>query len=222
LTHNFKRYFARLGRVKSDLRASMAVEFAIVGPIFFLLLFIVFEISYDLFLQEVLDSSLAVTARQVQLGTAQGQTTAAGFNQAYFCPNSFGFLNCNNLFIRVEPINTSLQSTCTDLYDATTGVLPISGGVLQLGSYENTGGLGLGSTIPATKCDTATNNGFCNAGKQELVLISAIYLAPSFIRGLLVPGTQVYKYNGSWVRAQFAATAFETENFTVTATGNKC
>jgi hypothetical protein len=194
------------------------VEFAIVGPVFFFLLFMVFEISYDLFLQAVLNSSLAVTGRQMQINTTQNATPTgtSSFTAAYFCPNSFGFLNCNNLYIRDEIINTSTTSTCTDLYYATTGVLPVSGGVLQLGSFTSQNGFGAGGTVSVTNCDASSTTGYCNPGPSEMVLLTAIYVAPSFLNGLM-PGTQVYKYNGNYVRAQLASTAFETEAYTASA-----
>jgi Flp pilus assembly protein TadG len=209
LRWNRRRGFAR------DQRGVAMVEFAICAPVFFLMLFFVFEVAYDMFLQEVLNSALAFTARQMQVGETQ-QATATGpnsFDAAYFCPNAFGFLNCENLFVRVEVIDSSFANGCTDLYQATTGDLPVSNGTLQLGSFTNEDGIGKGAKISAVPaCDLSTGQGYCNPTNSQLVILSAIYVAPSFLNGLL-PGTQAYKYNSQYVRAQLATSAFQTEDF---------
>ncbi len=217
------RFVARLLRHWRQRRAAVVIEFAIAGPVFFLLLFVVFEVSYDLFLQGVLNGSLAMAGREMQVDqTATATPTGAGsFTAAYFCPNAWGFLNCNNLFVRVEVISAALtNSACVDLYQSTTGGLPVANGTLNLAAFTSENGAG-GSASPGT-CDEITgsgNNGalgYCNPGPDELVLLSAIYVAPSFLNGLL-PGTTAYKYNGSLVRAQLASTAFQTESFTASA-----
>jgi hypothetical protein len=219
------RLGARLRRHWRERRASVILEFAIAGPAFFLLLFAVFEVSYDLFLQGVLDGALALTSRQMQVDSTVNATATGSnsFTAAWFCPNSFGFLNCNNLFVRVEVISAALtNSACVDLYQSTTGDLPVANGVLDLAAYTNETGMGGGGTASPGSCDEITGAGdngalgYCNPGPNELVLLSAIYVAPSFLNGLL-PGTQAYKYNGRLVRAQFASAAFETESFTPTA-----
>lgn len=207
-------------RITADRRASTIVEFAIAGPVFFFLLLFVFEIAYDQFLQEVLESSLAATARQMQVGTSQLQTgannidltTPSSFMTQYFCPNSFGFINCNNLFVRVEILNTTFPTSCSDVYQATTGALPITGNTLNLGSFSGVNGAGAGATVGTTPCDTNTGQGYCSPSRNEFVLVSAVYVGPSFLNGFL-PNTQIYKYNGRDVRAQFASDAFQTENF---------
>lgn len=209
----------------SDQRATVMTEFAIVGPVFLFLLFFVFEIAYDQFLQEVLESSLAVTARQIQIGTSQSQTsgnnltTPSSFMTQYFCPNTFGFLDCNSLFVRVEIINTNFPASCADLSQATTGLLPVSNNVLNLGSFSGVSGAGSGTSLATSPCDTNSGQGYCSPSQNEFVLLTAIYAAPSFLGGF-VPNTQLYRYNGKYVRAQLAAIAFQTESF-VPASGNQ-
>lgn len=213
-------------------RASVMVEFAMVGPVFFLMLFVVFETAYDQFLQAVLESSLAFTARQMQIGTAQlqtgannvDQTTPASFLTQYFCPNAFGLLNCNNLYVRVQVLNTTLSSAgCTDVYQSTTGSLPVNGSAagnaLALGDYSGVNGNGAGGTPPAaaSPCVVSSTQGYCNPTGNEYVLLSAVYIAPSFINGLL-PNTRIFTYNGHDVRGQFASIGFQTEDYS-TANG---
>jgi len=200
-------------------RASVMVEFAIVGPVFILLLLVVFQVAYDLFLQEVLDSTLAVTARQMQINATQSATAtgSTSFATGYFCPNSFGFVNCNNVFVRVETVSTALtDSSCLDVYQMTTGQLPVTNGQLGLASFTSNTGLGTGAAVPASSCDTNSGTGYCNPAGQEFVILTVIYVGPSFLNGYL-PGTQAYRYNGHLVRAQLASTAFETEDYTALA-----
>ena len=83
--------------LRSDKRSVTAVEFALVVPTFLVLLFVVFEVSYDLFMQEVLDNALQSAARQVQIGNTQTASNSTFVNN-FFCPYGDGLLNCNNLF----------------------------------------------------------------------------------------------------------------------------
>jgi hypothetical protein len=212
------------GGIFADRRSSLAVEFAICGPVFFALLFVVFEVGYDQFLQEALDTALAVTARTIQTGN--GQTYSSNGSAApmdgghviknLLYPASFGFLQAGSLFIRDEAISST---SCPDLYAATSGFLPVSGGVLNLGSYvDQNNSAGLNGTAPSTGCDiTGSGTGYCNPaprqpGLTSLVLISAIYVTPTFL-GALLPGSQTYRYNGHIVRAILATDAFEPEYF---------
>jgi Flp pilus assembly protein TadG len=216
-----------LRRLLASRRSNVTVEFAIVGPVFLFLLLFVFEIAYDNFLQEVLDSATAFSARQMQIGLSQNSTSGADFLNKYLCPNGFGLLNCNGVFVRVEVLNSSQSSTCADVYNATTGNLPVSGNAstgytLQLGSFAGTQGAGAGTSTSPSTCDTTSSQGYCNPGPSEFVLLTTIYVGPSFMNGL-IPTSRLYTYNGSPVRAQMSGSAFETDNFTASpATSTGC
>lgn len=207
----FRRRKLPLGR---DRRGAFALEFALVGPIFLVMLLFIFNVSYTLFVNEVLNNATQTVARAIQIGNAQGASSGASFIKTYFCPDTYGLIDCSNIYMRVEQINTN---SCTDFYDATSGTLPISGGVLQLGDYG-----GNGAAIGPTGCATSsTTAGFCNAGPNEEILISVIYPAPSFMGGLL--GTaNVVEYNGSSVTPLLATAGFETEGFAPTAQPDPC
>jgi hypothetical protein len=210
-----------------DRRASFMLEFAMVAPVFFLLLFVVFEVSYDLFMQEVLDNALQSTARLVQIGMTQS-ATSSNFVSTYFCPNANGLLDCQNLFIRIQQV-TFTPGSCTNLnnaaigdyYDATDGHTPISGGVLQLGDYYNGAGVaGTGSNVGLSPCGSSnSSNGFCDAGSSEMMLMTAVYVAPSFLDGLVL---NTVKYNGQYVRAQTSTAAFITEPFALLSPPKPC
>jgi len=202
----------RLGR-----RAALALEFAIVGPIFFLLLFVVFEESYDLFMQEVLDNAVQYSARQVQVGNA-ASATSANFVSTYFCPYDGGLLNCNNVFVRLEVVNFTAANGCTDFYDATSGSPPVVNGALQLGLYfSGAGAAGSGSNVGITACDTAA--GFNDPGPQQCVMMSAVYVMPSFLNGLVL---NRISYNGKLVRVAYSTAAFVTEDFPSSSAYTEC
>jgi len=211
-----------LRRLVKERRASTMVEFAIVGPVFFLFLLVVFEVAYDAYLQEVLDTAVQATARQVQTGTAQ-PTSEANLASGVLCPNALGLLNCNNLFVRVERLDNSAAAcpggnAAQDIYNATDGHIPVSNGQLNLSLYGGTSSGG--AYAGPTNCQNGTG-GFCVAGpsasgKPEFIILSAVYLAPSFLHRLV---SNTVTYQGSVVRAVFSTSAFVTEGFTSTTTG---
>ncbi len=225
---------ARLGRARSG---AVIVEFAIVGPIFFVILFMAFDTAYGAFLQGVLDTAVQSTAREIQVGQtapvaangsipASGASTGAGLQSQYVCPNALGLLNCNNLYVRVESIDQSAATQCPggygakDLYDATNGALPGSGYTLGLSLYTNGTGYGTGAGGPQTceasnELGSTTSPGFCVAGGSSasspvLIILSAVYISPSFLGGLF-PNTLTY--NGKAVVARFSSASFITEGY---------
>jgi hypothetical protein len=227
-------------RVAAQRRGTVLVEFAIVGPIFFIMLFIAFDFAYGAFIQGVLDTAVQTTAREIQVGQtapvaangsipASGATTGAQLQSLYVCPNTLGVLNCADLYVRVESIDQSAATACPggygahDLYNATNGSLPGTGNTLGLALYSNGAGYGVGGGAPQT-CEASnellatTSPGYCVAAGSSatapvLVILSAVYISPSFL-GRLVPN--VITYSGSPVDARFASTAFITEGYSQT------
>jgi len=221
-------------RFKLGRRAIAAVEFAIVGPVFIIFLFVVFEITYGLFLQSVLDNTLQKAARMVQTGNYGTQpngnpyannmpTTEAGFVQDFICPSTGGIINCNSIYIGVQAFNDSLtnMNSCLgtyDLYDITSGQLPIdSNKTLQLGFYGGPGSsISPASNDPKLAQACVTNGSFCFGAPNETIVLTAIYVGPSFLQGLLPNNYKIA--GGGYVRAEMSTTALETENYTQTLT----
>ena len=208
-------------------RAVFAIEFAIVAPVFLLLLFVVFEVSYDLFMQEVLNNTLQYTAREIQIGNTQGGASAT-FVRQNFCPADGGLLNCNSVYLRIQALDfapgscSNLSNSSTgDVYDATSGQLPVTNGVLQLGDfYSGAGDPGSGAPVGLSPCATPnSSSGFCNAGPSQMVLLTAVYVAPSFLDGLVLNRLE---YNDQYIRGQLATAAFVTEPFASTSPVNPC
>jgi hypothetical protein len=206
---------------RGDRRGVSAVEAAIILPVFLAFLLILFEVAYDQFVQGLLESALQITAYQVQVGNTENATDGADgptFISKVVCPSAIaGLLNCNGLYVRVQQFNTS---ACTDFYSAVNGTLPITGNKLELGYFIGLQSPGSNSgTVGPTNCESNSTNagvGFCNPGPNEYIIMTAIYITPSFIYALL-PG-QGYTFGGSFVHAALATSAFYTENFSTPST----
>lgn len=160
---------------------------------FLMLLLFVFELSYDLFSQSVLDNALQLAGRQLQTGNAQNVTDGNDFITKYMCPDLSGLLMCSNVYIKVARI---VPSSTQDYYDYTTGSVPVSGGVLDLSGYA------AGS--------------FCNSGPSQLLLVSAVYVGPTFLGGFL-PGLFSATYNNQPVHATLSTIGIVSEAYPPTA-----
>jgi hypothetical protein len=186
------------------------VETAICAPLFFVLLFCAFDLAYAGFIQAVLESTLATTAQQVAVGETTA-ATAANFISGYACKDSEGLLNCNSLYIRVQNFSPN-ASTCSDYYAATTGLPPVTATTAELSDYVGTTA-GTGGQIGSVACSTSGTAAFCDPLPKQKIIMSAVYLTPSFLRNLLPHSA--YYYNGQLSHVAYATIAFETENFSI-------
>jgi Flp pilus assembly protein TadG len=186
-------YNKRLPRRKALLskRGSTALQFAIVSLPFFLWILFIFELSYDLFTQVALDNGLAQAAREIQTGNAQYLQNGQAFINAYLCPALGGRLECGNLYVNVS---SPSFGTNQDYYNFTTGTVPSSGGSLVLTGYSGA-------------------SAFCNAQPSQFLLVSVIYVGPSFI-GAILPGVLSLKYNSVAVHATLSTVGLVVEPYT--------
>jgi Flp pilus assembly protein TadG len=97
--------FARdvLRRFRRNRRGSAAVEFALVAPVFFALLFAIIETAIMFFASQVLETVTQESARQIMTGQVQ----AAGYSQAQFlntvvCPLIPALFTCNQISVDVK------------------------------------------------------------------------------------------------------------------------
>ena len=201
-------------------RGAVALEFAILAIPFFLWILFIFELSFDLFTQEALDGALQAAVRQIQTGNAQNLSNGGAFIGDYLCGAAKGLLECNNMWVNVTAISpmpqtvTSTEATVTnepDFSTYTTGSVPMSGNNLDLSNYTNISGA---SSTPGSTKPPA--NSFCNASGSQAVLISAIYVGPTFVGGLL-PGVISAQFNGATVHPTLSTAGFVTEAFPVGA-----
>ncbi len=98
--------FARdvLRRFGRNHKASAVVEFALVAPVFFALLFAILETALMFFAGQVLETITEASARQIQTGQAQlaNYPDSAHFRSAVVCPLIPAIFNCNNIYINVQ------------------------------------------------------------------------------------------------------------------------
>jgi Flp pilus assembly protein TadG len=173
----------RLRRFRRSQRGSTAVEFALVAPVFFALLFAIVETALVFFASQVLETVTQESARQIMTGQAQ----AAGLVQADFktkvvCPVGslasvlFGG-TCTNLYIDVES------------YPAFTNV--------TINSQIDAGG----NFVPPT--------GYSLGGPGDIVVVRMFYQWPLFVTGF---GYNISNLAGNQ-RLLVATAAFKNEPF---------
>lgn len=182
-------------RFVKDSNAVTALEFALLAPIFIALLIFTIEFSLDLIWQSTLDAALGMAARRIQTGNAKTAQNGSNFVSTFVCPNLLGLATCDSVYVRVQRIMPTGQQ---DYFDFTTVQVPSLGSTLDLSSYAS--------------------SAYCNAGPSQMLLVSAIFVAPTFVAGFL-PGNDTLIYNGISVHAVFSSLAVETEGYWTPATG---
>lgn len=91
-----------LRRFGSNRKGTAALEFALVAPVFFALLFAILETALMFFASQVLETITQNSARMILTGQAQsGNYTQAQF-AAYVCSQVPALFNCSNISIDVE------------------------------------------------------------------------------------------------------------------------
>ena len=91
-----------LRRFRRSRRGSVAVEFALVAPVFFALLFAIIEVAIVFFAGQTLETVAQGSARYVMTGQAQNQ----GFDQTafktYVCGQVPALFTCNSIYVDVQ------------------------------------------------------------------------------------------------------------------------
>lgn len=108
-----------LRRFRRNRRGSTAVEFALVAPMFFALLFAIIETAMVFFASQVLETATQDTARLILTGQAQN----GGFTQAQFksnlCTRLTDLFDCTNgIYIDVQSYPSFSNVTITDPIDS--------------------------------------------------------------------------------------------------------
>ena len=146
-----------LCRFRRNRRGSTAVEFALVAPAFFALLFAILETAIMFFADQVLESVTQTAARTIMTG----QTQAAGYSEAQFMAN-------------VVCPSGSLASV---LFNCTTGIS------VDVQSYPAFGNVVINSQIDAGNNFVPPTN-FNPGGPSQIVVVRLFYQWPLFVTGL--------------------------------------
>src|SRR5262244_777473 len=86
-----------LGRFRRNRRGSAAVEFALVAPVFFALLFAIIEVALMFFATQVLETVTQESARYLLTGQAQGASMTQAQFKTYVCSQIPALFTCANL-----------------------------------------------------------------------------------------------------------------------------
>jgi Flp pilus assembly protein TadG len=124
-TASVKGAWRRFGRNR---RGSAAVEFALVAPAFFALLFAIIETGIVFFAGQVLETATQDAARAVMTGQAQSQ----GLSQSQFKASDVCnvgsvanvLFNCNNISVDVESFKSFANINLSPLVDANGNLAP--------------------------------------------------------------------------------------------------
>jgi Flp pilus assembly protein TadG len=114
-----------LRRFRRNRRGSAAVEFALVAPIFFGLLFAIIELAMVFFASQVLETATQDSAREIMTGQAQ----TANFTQAQFknlvCSKLVVMFDCvNGVSIDVQSYSAFGSVNIADPIDASRNFVP--------------------------------------------------------------------------------------------------
>jgi len=89
-------------RFRRNRRGSAAVEFALVAPVFFALLFAIIETAIVFFASQVLETISQNSARMILTGQAQTAAYTQAQFKTYVCGQIPALFNCNNIYVDVE------------------------------------------------------------------------------------------------------------------------
>src|SRR5262245_33153940 len=83
-------------RWRRDERGSAAVEFAIIAPVFFFLMFVIAETALVFIAEQVLDNAVFETARLIRTGQVQQAGMSKADFKAQVCARASIFIDCNS------------------------------------------------------------------------------------------------------------------------------
>jgi Flp pilus assembly protein TadG len=180
-----------LRRFRRSRRASAAVEFALVAPIFFGLLFAIIETAVVFFASQVLetitqDSARVIGTGQSQSGLVTGCATTGctqGQFQAYVCtqvPALFNSTNCSGLYVDVESCPSASGFSC----------VAFNSQIASNGTFIN-------------------NMQFNPGGPGYIVVVKLFYIWPLYVTGL---GYNIANLSGSQ-RLLTATAVFKNEPY---------
>jgi Flp pilus assembly protein TadG len=107
-------------RFRRNRRGSSAVEFALVAPMFFALLFAMLETALVFFAGQILEIGTQDTARLLFTNQAQGTLNAQQFHDN-LCARVSVLMSCSNLYVDVKSFSSFTAITSADLADPIDG-----------------------------------------------------------------------------------------------------
>jgi Flp pilus assembly protein TadG len=146
----------RLRRFRRNRRGSVAIEVALVAPVFFALLFAIIETGIMFFSSQVLETMTQNSARMILTGQAQGAGAGGALDKAAFknfvCGQIPALFTCGNVYVDVQN------------YPAFTNVV-INSQIDNAGNFIN-------------------NMKYCPGNGGDIVVVRLFYQWPIFVSGL--------------------------------------
>lgn len=110
-------------RFRRNRRGSVAIEFAMIAPIFFGLLFAIIESALMFFAGQVLETAIQDSARLILTGQVQNSGQKSNFTKDQFkeevCNRLVAMFNCSGLYVDVQSFPNGFGSvTITNPIDA--------------------------------------------------------------------------------------------------------
>jgi Flp pilus assembly protein TadG len=96
-----------LRRFRRNRRGSAAVEFALVAPLFFALLFAILETAIVFFAGQVLETITQNSARMILTGQAQTASYTQAQFKTYVCGQIPALFTCSNIYVDVQSYGNS-------------------------------------------------------------------------------------------------------------------
>jgi len=175
-----------LRRFRRNRRGSAAVEFALIAPLFFGLLFAIIEVSMIFFAGQVLETVTQDSARAVMTGQAQtGQVTGCSTpcTQAQF--------------------KSYVCSQISTLFDCTNGIY------IDVRSYSQFSSVNVTPPIDSSGNFQTTTMQYSLGNAGDIVVVRLFYQWPTFVTGL---GFNMANLNNG-KRLLTATAAFKNEPF---------
>jgi Flp pilus assembly protein TadG len=104
-------------RFRCNRRGSAAVEFALVAPVFFALLFAIIETALVFFAGQVLETINQNSARMIFTGQAQTASYTQSQFATYVCGQVPALFSCSNIYIDVQSYNSFQNVTINSQID---------------------------------------------------------------------------------------------------------
>jgi Flp pilus assembly protein TadG len=177
-----------LRRFRRSRRASAAVEFALVAPIFFALLFAIIETALIFFASQVLETITQDSARLIETGQSQSGLvtgcattgcTQAQFGQ-YVCSQIPALFSCSGVYVDVESCPSASGFAC----------VAFNSQIASNGTFIN-------------------NMQYNPGGPGDIVVVKLFYQWPLFVTGL---GYNIANLSGSQ-RLLTATAVYKNEPF---------
>jgi Flp pilus assembly protein TadG len=114
-----------LRRFRRNRRGSAAVEFALVAPVFFALLFAIIETAIVFFAGQVLETVTQDSARMIMTGQAQTGGYSQGQFKDYVCGRITVLFDCvNGIYVDVQSYPAFTNVSITDPIDGSKNFIP--------------------------------------------------------------------------------------------------